>query len=402
MDHLYGWPRRHPLVTDGLMALLLFALSAGEWGRDIAAAAVSAALAATALPRRRHPVAAFGVVTALAVVQIVVGITPSDRVTPVRALDPVVADLVIIVLIYSVAAYRSRRVSTTCLLIYLAGLVLALSRWAPAYRTGFGGPLLFSTGGLIAMGLAAWVLGDSMAYRRAYNAALEERAARLEAERDAQARIAAAAERARIAREIHDVIAHNVSVMVVQADGASYALDGDPERSREALAAISGTGRQALAELRHLLGVLHTEDEEVRFAPLPGVGQLDALIAQVRAAGLPVSFAVEGTPRPMADGPALAAYRVVQESLTNTRRHAGLGATASVTLRYGDDGLRVRVADTGAGVARPAGERGGAGHGLAGMRERAALYGGTVRAGPRPEGGYEVTAELPLSARDAA
>src|SRR5262249_54542543 len=199
-------------------------------------------------------------------------------------------------------------------------------------------------------------------YRRAYYASLEDRAARLEQERDAQARIAAVAERARIARELHDVIAHNVSVMVVQADGASYALGTDPARVREALAAISATGRQALPEMRRLLGVLRREEGGGRSerAPQPGIGELGELLDQARSAGLPVSFTVEGDPRPLPDGIALAAYRIVQESLTNTRNHADPVASASVTLRYSGDALVLAISDDGwgdLGGAAPGGRR---------------------------------------------
>jgi signal transduction histidine kinase len=242
--------------------------------------------------------------------------------------------------------------------------------------------------------LIAWVLGDSVRYRRAYYSALEDRAARLEAERDAQAQVAAAAERARIARELHDVVAHNVSVMVVQADGASYALDNDPGKAREALAAIAGTGRQALAEMRRLLGVLRRDDgTDPGRAPLPGIAQLGELLEQTRAAGLPVSLTVEGVPQPLPDGAALAAYRIVQESLTNTRKHGGPQATAQVTLRYLEDALVLRITDDGQG---PVTLPDGAGHGLNGMRERVAIYGGWVQAGPRAGGGYHVTARLPF------
>jgi signal transduction histidine kinase len=245
--------------------------------------------------------------------------------------------------------------------------------------------------------LIAWVFGDSMRYRRAYYTNLEDRAARLEAERDAQAQIAAAAERARIARELHDVVAHNVSVMVVQADGASYALGSDPDRARQALAAISATGRQALAEMRRMLGVLRRDEDgtEPGRAPLPGIGQLGELLEQARATGLAVSFTVEGVPQPLPDGAALAAYRIVQESLTNTRKHGGPRATAEVTLRYLEDALLLRIADDGRGAAAASD---GAGHGLTGMRERVAVYGGWVQAGPRPSGGYHVAALLPLVA----
>ena len=243
--------------------------------------------------------------------------------------------------------------------------------------------------------LIAWVFGDSMRYRRAYYTSLEDRAARLEAERDAQAQIAAAAERARIARELHDVVAHNVSVMVVQADGASYALGSDPDRARQALAAIASTGRQALTEMRRMLGVLRRDDDgtEPDRAPLPGIGQLGELLEQTRATGLAVSFTVEGVPQPLPDGAALAAYRIVQESLTNTRKHGGPAGHRPGAAAL--PGGRAAAADH---RRRPGRTRrsDGAGHGLTGMRERVAVYGGWVQAGPRPAGGYQVTARLPF------
>jgi signal transduction histidine kinase len=216
--------------------------------------------------------------------------------------------------------------------------------------------------------------------------------------------VAAAAERARIARELHDIVAHHVSVMVVQADGAAFALDSSPDKTREALGAISGTGRQALAEMRRLLGILRSASSGPELAPLPGTSQLSALLEQTRTAGLPVTFRQEGTPvTGSADGADLAVYRVVQESLTNVRRHGGPGVSAAVTIRYTADGVTVSVTDDGRGAAaQPAPANGTAadstGHGLHGMRERVELYGGTVVAGPRAGGGYQVTATLPRSA----
>jgi signal transduction histidine kinase len=247
--------------------------------------------------------------------------------------------------------------------------------------------------------LAIWILGDSMRYRRGYYAALEDKAARLEAERNAQAKVAAAAERARIARELHDVVAHHVSVMVVQADGAGYALRTDPDRAGAALEAIADTGRQALDEMRRLLGVLRSADEQATLAPVPGLGELRELLDQARTAGLEVSYTLSGTPRELPEGAELAAYRVVQESLTNTRKHAGLAATAAVALRYEPEGLTLEVTDDGLGVVST--EDSG-GLGLAGMRERIAMYGGTVTAGPLPGGGFGVTARLPCPAAQAA
>ena len=308
---------------------------------------------------------------------------------------PVATDLAILILLYTLAAYCSRRVSVWGLAVCLVGSAIAVVRWSYLNVPDVPGKIAAETVLFAGPALLAWVLGDSMRYRRAYYASLEDRAARLERERDAQARVAAVAERARIARELHDVIAHNVSVMVVQADGASYALATDPGRAKEALAAISATGRQALAEMRRMLGVLRREEEgpsEVR-APQPGIGELGELLEQARMAGLPVSFTVEGVPQPLPGGVALAAYRIVQESLTNTRKHAGPVASASVVLRYSDDAVVLAISDDGRGATAPD----GAGHGLTGMRERVAMYGGSVAAGPRPGGGFEVVATLPLT-----
>jgi signal transduction histidine kinase len=282
-------------------------------------------------------------------------------------------------------------VSVAGLAVCLIGAVTAVGVWAPQ-GVGAVDRILLATVLFSGTALVAWVLGDSMRYRRAYLTALEDRAARLERERDAQAQIAAAAERARIARELHDVIAHNVSVMVVQADGAGYALRRDPDRAGQALAAISRTGRQALAEMRRLLGVLRSDDQQADLAPQPGLEQLRELLDQAREAGMSVSFTLEGPVRPLPEGAELAAYRVVQESLTNTRKHGGLAATAAVTLRYEPNGLLLQVTDDGLGAAAAAD---GPGHGLTGMRERVEMYGGTVRAGPLPSGGYQVTARLP-------
>lgn len=247
----------------------------------------------------------------------------------------------------------------------------------------------------------AWVLGDSIRTRRAYFAQLEERAARLEKEREAQAKVAVAAERARIARELHDVVAHNVSVMVVQADGAAYVLDAAPDQARKALETISSTGRQALAEMRRLLGVLRTGEhqEAGEYVPQPGLQQIEDLVEQCRESGLPVDFKVEGTSRELPRGVELTAYRIVQEALTNTRKHGGPNAGASVRLVYFDDGLGLLVEDDGKGAPHELYEEGGfdgQGHGLIGMRERVGMVGGTLDAGPRPGGGFRISALLPL------
>jgi signal transduction histidine kinase len=377
----YLWLRRHPRLVDGVLAAALgipalaSALAAGAYQL----VPVTLALVIPLVFRRDYPVAAFAIAIAVGGLQVLLDI----NITTI--------DAAILVLLYTLAAYSRRRMSVAGLAICLIGSAAAVARWAPSYI----GLSHWISVGLVAFAgssLVAWVLGDSMRYRRGYYAALEDRAARLERERDAQAQIAAAAERARIARELHDVIAHNVSVMVVQADGASYALDSSPERARQALGAIASTGRQALAEMRRMLGVLRSDEDATGVVPLPGIEQLGELLEQTRASGLAVSFTVQGVPGPLPGGLALAAYRIIQESLTNTRKHGGPQASARVLLRYCEDVLMLQITDDGRGAT----EADGAGHGLTGMRERVALYHGTLRAGPRPGGGYQVTARLPV------
>ncbi len=382
---IYSWLRRHPRLVDGFLAAAIGLLGAGAFisGQILVKLPVTLALVIPVVFRRAYPRQAFIVAVAAGGVQVLA----------VRA-GPSGADLAIVVLLYTLAAYRPRRESVAGLVTCLAGSAVATAAWDPGNQSGMtlAGRLFVSTVTFAGPALIAWVLGDSMRYRRAYYAALEERAARLEAERDAQAKISAAAERARIARDLHDVIAHNVSVMVVQADGASYALRSEPERAIQALAAISSTGRQALAEMRRLLGVLRSGEAGASLAPQPGLDQVRELVEQARGAGLSVSLRLQGAPRPLAEGAELAAYRVVQESLTNTRKYGGVLAAAAVMLRYEADGLLVQVTDDGRGE-KSQGD--GAGHGLTGMRERVEMYGGTVEAGPLPAGGYQVTARLP-------
>jgi signal transduction histidine kinase len=386
---LYAWLRRHPMLVDGVLAAaLVFGGVASTFAKGMfLGGPLALGLAVPVVFRRKHPVAAYYTAVAAGGLQVALDIRPS------------VTDVAILILLYTLAAYTPRRISVWGLAVCLAGSAVGILRWISlidhtllewltAAAMLFAGPALL-----------AWVLGDSMRYRRAYYASLEDRAARLERERDAQVQIAAAAERARIARELHDVIAHNVSVMVVQADGASYAMDTDPARAREALAAISATGRQALAEMRRLLGVLRREEDgaSTERAPQPGMGEMGELLDQARGAGLPVSFTVEGEPRSLPGGVALAAYRIVQESLTNTRKHAGPVASASVLLRYSPDAVVLTISDDGWGDLGGTALPGAPGHGLTGMRERVAACGGSVAAGPRPGGGFEVVATLPLA-----
>lgn len=383
---LYAWPRRHPRILDGALAVVLVLLTGTMIGRSGRLWPVYAVVAVTMVVpivfRRRHPEGAFIAAAVLGAIQVAV------------MTRPVFTDAAMLVLLYTLAAYRPRRTSVAGLVVCFAGAGAAIGCWAPQ-RTFDSPTSMLQVLSFFAVPITlAWVLGDSMRYRRGYYRALEERADRLERERYAHARIAAAAERARIAREMHDVIAHNVSVMVVQADGAAFALEAEPDRARDALTAISCTGRQALTEMRRLVGVLRTDGDPTELAPQPGISQVGDLLDQARAAGLAVILAVKGgAPRELPGGADLAAYRVVQESLTNTRKHGGPGASARVTLHYGRDELRLSVTDDGRGAATPP-DHGG--HGLTGMRERVEIYGGTVRAGPRAGGGFQVTASLPF------
>jgi len=234
---------------------------------------------------------------------------------------------------------------------------------------------------------AAWLTGAAFHRREQQAFELRARAQRLEAERDTLIR----EERRRIARELHDVVAHSVSVMTVQAGGVRRLLRDDQEREREALLAIEATGREALTEMRRLLGMLRDTEETPSLQPQPGVESIGALVQAVREAGLPVEYRVKGDPVPLPPGIDVSAYRIVQEALTNTLKHAG-PARAEVTVRYGADRLELEVVNDGSAEANGAGD----GQGLVGMGERVALYGGKLEAGPRREGGYAVRAQLPM------
>jgi signal transduction histidine kinase len=252
----------------------------------------------------------------------------------------------------------------------------------------------FSLGDLLFIALivgSGWLVGRAMRYRRERERVLERLTVDLDHEREEKARAAVAEERVRIARELHDVVAHAISVIVLQARGGRRSLATDPGETREALDMIEATGSQALAEMRRLLGMLRRDDEEIALAPQPSLRYLDNLAEQVREAGLPVDVSIEGKPNELSPGVDLSAYRIVQEALTNALKHAG-PATAQVVVRYREKDLELEIADTGLG----AGASNEGGHGLAGMRERVSLYGGKIEAGPRDGGGFAVKARLPL------
>jgi signal transduction histidine kinase len=384
---LYGWFRRHPTVSDTAWAVLLFLLSLMQAipQRSIGQVLLALALCALVAVRRIHPDFALWCVALLAFLQLGLGngIYPSD--------------IALLLLAYGAAAFGRPWTSRAALIVgFLSGPLAYLA----FNHTSDDRPQTILVAGLASTPFVlSWVLGRFTSIRRAYYAELEDRAARLERERDAQAKVAVAAERARIARELHDVVAHNVSVMIVQADGASYVMDASPAQAKEALATIAGTGRQALAEMRRLLGLLRSEDSAGEYVPQPGVEQLPDLLEQVRSAGLPVEFRIEGEPRPLPRGVELTAYRIVQEALTNARKHGGPQASATVRLSFEDGDLAMVIEDDGRGASAElvhAGGEDGFGHGLIGMRERVGMVGGSLDAGPRIGGGFRIKAVLPL------
>jgi signal transduction histidine kinase len=240
--------------------------------------------------------------------------------------------------------------------------------------------------------LVAWVAGRGLSTRARLTEELHEASVRAQEAHEEEIARAAADERRRIAREMHDVVAHSVSVMVVQAGGARRILQRDPRRAVEAAAQIEDVGRAAMVEMRRLLGVLHHGEDETGRAPQPTLGELDRLVERSRAAGLPVTLAVEGEPRPLPPGKDLAAYRVIQEALTNAIKHAGAAPT-SVTVRWQASWLELEIVDSGG---KAMNGTNGSGHGLVGMEERMRLYDGTVRTGRKTGGGFEVVARLPL------
>jgi signal transduction histidine kinase len=299
--------------------------------------------------------------------------------------QPVPLSLVaIFISVYSVAVYsRWRRVFLIWLLVGSAWLALAfpesnpsMPAWALQLVVGFG----------------VWLAGNSVRERQLRTEMLEERSRRLEHERELSMRVARADERERIARELHDVVAHSVSVMVIQAGAARAVLNTQPDRSVEALLAVEASGRAALRELRRLLGLLTDADDEPDLSPQPGLDQLPALVEGVARAGLPVELDVEGSLEGVPPGLDLTAYRIVQEALTNALKYAN-GAETKVRVNVQEDILQVEVVDSGG---TPIGATTGSGRGLLGMRERVALYGGELTVGERSEGGFAVRARLPL------
>ncbi|MFG2695096.1 sensor histidine kinase [Kitasatospora sp. NPDC048407] len=403
MHRLNAWLRRHPMVVDSAWALMvlfpgvLVALDqATPDGYRLSgtarflAVAVAVILPGLMVVRRRWP----DITTAVAVV---LGIGQIALV-----IEPGAASIGYLVFAYTGAAFGRRWTPWLALVASLAAGPLTVWRLMPtspdAPNDTFAKRVLVAAL-MTTPFVLCWAWGRLTRVRRAYLIELEDRAARLERERDAQSQVAVAAERARIARELHDVVAHNVSVMIVQADGAAYVMDSSPQQTKEALGTIASTGRQALAEMRRLLGVLRTADTTGEYVPQPGVEELPELLEQVRTAGLPVEFTATGEARELPRGLELTVYRIVQEALTNVRKHGGPDAHATVAVDFRDGDLEVLVEDDGRGSTREqlaTGGTDGLGHGLIGMRERVGMVSGSLDVGPRPGGGFRIRAVLPL------
>jgi signal transduction histidine kinase len=388
------WSRSHPTVVDGLVAMVLFVaalpalLSADAPGRgftkpDLTYFVIVAVIMVALAFRQRYPFAV-----------LVVAIGGNLVLTALRYGPTVAEVLAFVVAVYTVAAHRALAISS------LGGALALLSFIGMELST----PGAMSSVGVVtntALIAGVWGLGRSLRLRRAYLAELEHRAERLERARDSDARTARVEERSRIARELHDVVAHHVSVMTVQAGAARRILDKNPDSAREAMVTIEDVGRTTLDEMRRIVGVLRTERDAEgtgpELSPQPGVQEVGALVDHVRETGLSVQLWMEGQPRPLSTGVNLSAYRLIQEALTNSLKHAGPQARAWVRIQYGLRELTVEIEDDGRGAAAALADNGdGPGHGLVGMRERVALYGGELRIGPRNGGGFEVRARFPL------
>jgi signal transduction histidine kinase len=412
-ERVYTWVREHPWLADALLAAVLAALllpmsvmmiapsvPVGWWA--VLCSALVAAHAALVV-RRVRPVVSFTVVSAALAVQTVAPLAAyryDSAFLASAAAFPVA--------LYSLCAYGPPWCRALGVVVGVTGSVMLTVRAVRVFpsdtATTPGGPAAwaFLLGVLLVVVFASWGFARLRQVRFAYFDLLEERARRAEADREERARVAVVQERARIAREMHDIVAHSLAVIVTQAQGGVLAAAKSPERAATVLGTIATTGRLALTDMRRLLGVLRAEGPAPTEAPAaatdagpqPTLADLPQLLERVRAAGLTVRRTDEGTPRPVGPATELTAYRLVQESLTNTLRHAGPDAHAELLLTWGARELVVTVGDDGRGAAAPGNTYG---HGLIGMRERVAVLDGTLSAGPKASGGFEVRAVLPAT-----
>ncbi len=389
-----SWARGHPLVVDGAFASCAGLLVA--WVAMTSSSLLSAVLLLQYVAlgwRRVRPVLCAAAVFAAAFVVWLLIVRSSGELT--AAVPP--SGLPVLVAEYTLAAHGPRWARWAGLGVALLGsllaastLLLGLSADYVLVRADFV-RVLDTAGVLAVVALLAWTAGQWRRTRLAYVESLLDRARTAEREREQQAAIATAAERARIARELHDIVAHSLSIIIAQADGGRYAADGAPQAAIGALETVALTGREALTEMRRLLGVLR-EGDGVETTPQPDAASLPDLIAAVRASGQDVTMRAEGTARELPLGAGLAVYRTVQEALTNVLKHAGPGARTVVRLSWTSTGLELTIEDDGRGAAA---HDDGVGRGLTGMRERMALYDGHVHAAPRAGGGFAVRADLP-------
>ena len=370
------------VVFAGMGALLLAVIALHERPVDyLFVVLVSLPLAL----RRRAPRVAAAAVFGVAVVQQLVGVRIG------------IYDGAVLFALYSAVGYTNRRFGLVAfgggVVMVLLGAVTGWWWWIDRQLAGGAWVRPYSTLGALVLVFAAWALGERLRSARLGSIALAERAEQLVREQEQQAQLAAAAERARIAREMHDVIAHGLSVMIAQADGASYVVEQSPAQAKSSLEQISATGREALAQMRDLLGLLRPADgDPAGPQPQPDLGDLDGLLDQARSGGAVVELQRDDDLGPLSALVSLTAYRIVQEGLTNARKHGG--AQVDVALRRRRGGLQVEVADNGGRTGEPMAAA-GPGHGLTGMRERVAAVGGSLVAGPEPGGGYRIVAWLP-------
>lgn len=390
-ERWYRWSAEHVVGIDRTVAVLLTLLCGtlvaftGE-GVDLVAVLITLGMTVPLAWRRTHVAAAGMTVAAFAVAHVIL--------VPNMMLPSVIA---VPIALYALAAYGPRWASSTGLAVALLGALAAGLRYFRGESMNWQGTT-FTTAFLIVIVVAVWAFGDLRRVRNQELEGLTERARLLELERAQEAELAAMGERTRIAREMHDIVAHSLTVVIAQADGGRYGAPSDPAAAVAALETIAETGRQALTDMRALLSVLR-EDAPRETRSTPQVSDIEELVGDVRRGGLRVDLQVEGEPRELSTGAGLTAYRIVQESLTNVLKHAGPAAQVVVTVRWADHGLELSIVDDGRGAAGALVPSTGGGQGVLGMRERAELHGGDFDAGPIPGGGYRVRTELPYTRR---
>ncbi len=380
-------PRRLQAIDIGLAVVIVlttahYAFVFGPANHSPEVFVLAAIAALSIVIRRRHPMTALVLVT--------ISVSLATALGESWAIDPLVA-----IPIYQVASVHERRRSLPALVVSSIALLIGSALAALAHRPG--GAYF-----VVVVGVAAWFVGDSVRVRRTYIAGLAEQAAQRQREVVERAQRSVAEERLQIARELHDVVAHSLSVIAVQSGVGRHVIDNQPAEAKKALAAVETTSRSALDELRRMLGVLRRDDQQAAsLAPAPGVRDLEPLVEQVRAAGFDVNLDIQGvTVGSLSQAAELSIYRIVQEALTNVVKHAG-PATVHVEIRDEADALVLEVNDDGRGTPPTAtGQRGGLDqethHGIVGMRERVALFGGSFSAEMRPEGGFRVLARFPF------